>query len=155
MMNQIFTINNLVELAVFAEAMVAALRAKAIAGNGALVVALSGDLGAGKTTLVQLLAKYLGVSEIVTSPTFTIMKAYGTKDDTFSRLVHMDAYRIESLEELRPLHIAEIFSAEGTLFCIEWAEKIAKALPEDIVYLDIKTTGEVRQITLTGLMEAL
>ena len=150
-MNQIFTINTIKELAVFAEVLIAALRTKKATLSGAVVVALSGDLGAGKTTLVQFLAKSLGVTDVVTSPTFTIMKGYETKDTAFNRLVHMDAYRIESLDELRPLHVAEIFSADKTLFCIEWAEKIAAALPADIVTLDIKTSGEVRQITLTGL----
>ena len=151
MLNQIFTINTIKELAVFAEVFIAALRTKKATLSGAVVVALSGDLGAGKTTLVQFLAKSLGVTDVVTSPTFTIMKGYETKDTAFNRLVHMDAYRIESLDELRPLHVAEIFSADKTLFCIEWAEKIAAALPADIVTLDIKTSGEVRQITLTGL----
>lgn len=151
MLNQIFTINTIEEIAVFAEVLIAALRTKKATLSGAVVVALSGDLGAGKTTLVQFLAKSLGVTDVVTSPTFTIMKGYETKDTAFNRLVHMDAYRIESLDELRPLHVAEIFSADKTLFCIEWAEKIAAALPADIVTLDIKTSGEVRQITLTGL----
>lgn len=150
-MNYITTINTLTELVAFADILTANLRTKSSAVNGALILALSGDLGAGKTTLVQLLAKNLGVDEVVTSPTFTIMKAYETKDTTFSRLVHMDAYRIETLDELRPLHLNNIFSAEGTLFCIEWAEKIAAALPTDIVTLYIKTTGEERQITVAGL----
>ncbi len=150
-MNQITTIHSLSELATFADVFITALQAKSASRNKAVVVALSGDLGAGKTTLVQLLAKRLGISEVVTSPTFTIMKTYGAKDDTFNQLVHMDAYRIESLDELRPLHITDIFLAEKTLFCIEWAEKIAEALPANIVSLDIQTTGKVRQITVTGL----
>lgn len=98
--------------------------------EGATVLALSGDLGAGKTTFVQLLAKQLGVIEVVTSPTYLIMRQYETKSSAFPGLVHMDAYRIDDLSELGPLRFSEILATPGLLLCIEWAEKIAAALPK-------------------------
>lgn len=152
-MKEITTITNLDELDVFAKELVEALCLKEEGSSCAVVVALSGDLGAGKTTLVQLLARGLGIGEVVTSPTFTIMKGYEASDKVFDRLVHMDAYRIESLDELKPLRLSEIFEAPGTLFCIEWAEKIAKVLPPETIFIDIKTKGEERQITVTGLLK--
>ncbi|OGG85586.1 tRNA (adenosine(37)-N6)-threonylcarbamoyltransferase complex ATPase subunit type 1 TsaE [Candidatus Kaiserbacteria bacterium RIFOXYB1_FULL_46_14] len=95
----------------------------------AMVLALHGDLGAGKTTFVQILAKHLGVSESVTSPTFVIMKKYQTTDKQFSTLVHIDAYRLESADELTVLGFAEELSRGDTIICIEWAERVADLLP--------------------------
>lgn len=104
----------------------------------AIVLALSGDLGAGKTAFVQSLAKNLGVSEPVTSPTFTIMKRYETTHDTLATLFHMDAYRLESEGEVVPLRLDSIFESKQTIFCIEWAERILSVLPKDTIFLNIK-----------------
>lgn len=125
--------------------------------DGATIVGISGDLGAGKTTFVQHLARELGITETVTSPTFTIMKIYPTGVGTpFSRLVHMDAYRVESLEELRPLRLAEIFKEPKTLICVEWAEKIKEFLPEETIYLSFETLSEdSRSITITTTKQAV
>jgi tRNA threonylcarbamoyladenosine biosynthesis protein TsaE len=103
----------------------------------ATVLALSGDLGAGKTTFVQQLAKYLGVTEPVTSPTFTILKRYETNDKKFTTLFHMDAYRLESEAELEPLQFSELFDLPNTIICIEWAEKIQSALPAETHYFQL------------------
>src|SRR3989338_1544300 len=67
------------------------------------VVALSGDLGAGKTTFAQAVAKSLGVEETVNSPTFVIQKVYALSDQQWGRLIHIDAYRLKSADELRAL----------------------------------------------------
>jgi tRNA threonylcarbamoyladenosine biosynthesis protein TsaE len=107
------------------------------------VISLTGNLGAGKTTLVQQLARELGIQETVTSPTFTIMKSYAVpQPHHFERLVHMDAYRIEDLEELRPLGLEGFLTTPGNLICIEWAERIASVLPQDTIYLTLKTIDE-------------
>ena len=148
-MEQTTQITTLAELELFAEQFLHALEGRA--SSTATVVALSGDLGAGKTTFVQLLAKKLGVTDVVTSPTFTIMKGYEIVNDSFGRLVHMDAYRIETIDEVRPLRLEEIFTAPKTLFCIEWAEKISVVLPKDAIFIDIKTVKEVREISVKGL----
>lgn len=111
-------------------------------GEGARIIALNGDLGAGKTTFVQALGQALGVAEDITSPTFTIMKGYETTDETFAHLIHMDAYRIESEEELRPLRFAEISSTPHTLVCIEWARLVAGALPQEALHLTFSVVDE-------------
>ncbi|MBY0309729.1 tRNA (adenosine(37)-N6)-threonylcarbamoyltransferase complex ATPase subunit type 1 TsaE [Patescibacteria group bacterium] len=100
--------------------------------NAATVVGLVGDLGAGKTTFVQMLARELGVVGAVTSPTYLIMREYETAHPVFKYLVHMDAYRIEDLSELGPLRFAEVLARSGTLICIEWVDRIKDALPADL-----------------------
>lgn len=120
------------------------------AGDGATVLALSGDLGAGKTTFTSVLGRQLGVFEPVVSPTFTIMKGYETTDETFTHLIHMDAYRIDDHSELGPLRITDIFAMPKTLFCIEWVEKILAALPKDIFTLTLAVVDETtRTATLS------
>ncbi len=137
-------VKNLSELSAFAKDFLTTLSNHK--NEHATVLALSGDLGAGKTTFVQTLAKELGVVEIVTSPTFTIMKGYQmSKENGFSLLIHMDAYRIESLEELRPLRFAEILADKNNLICIEWAERINTVLPQDTIHLDIKIIEEEKR----------
>jgi len=114
--------------------------------DSAQVLALHGDLGAGKTTLVQMFGKLLGITEPLTSPTFTIMKQYEVDHAHFDTLIHMDAYRIEDINELRPLNFAEILSTPRTLICIEWAEKIAPALPSDIIHISLEISDDERRI---------
>ena len=106
-------------------------------GGKNVVLALSGDLGAGKTTFVQQLATILGITDTVNSPTFVIMKRYETDDSTFSKLVHIDAYRIEDSVEMKALHFSEIIQDKYNLVCIEWAEKIADLLPVGTVRLEL------------------
>lgn len=102
-------------------------------GKSATLITLEGDLGAGKTTFVQRLAKDLGIEEVVNSPTFTIMKSYELKlGQPYSYLVHMDAYRIEDVKELAPLRFLQIMSTPGVLMCIEWPQNIKAALPSDV-----------------------
>lgn len=97
--------------------------------EGAVVLGLSGDLGAGKTTFTQTLARILGVQEVVTSPTFVIQKQYVTEHPTFSLLVHIDAYRIEDPEELVVLGFKELLKRDRTLVVIEWAERVQPLIP--------------------------
>lgn len=104
----------------------------------ATVIALSGDLGSGKTTLVQQIAKKLNIKEMITSPTFNILKQYQPSHPDFDTLFHMDAYRLESEVELAPLQFNAILEKPKTLFCIEWAEKIKSALPSDTVFYQLK-----------------
>lgn len=106
------------------------------------VIGLSGDLGVGKTTFVQYLAKYLSIDEPITSPTFTLMKRYATDSEKFKTLLHMDAYRIESESELEPLRFNELLTLDKTIFCIEWAERIKDALPPDAIHLELAINEE-------------
>ncbi len=115
----------------------------------ATVVVLTGDLGVGKTTLSQAIARQLGVSEMVQSPTFTIMKSYETTHGRFQRLVHMDAYRIDDSAELKPLRFSELLESPQTLVCIEWGERIEKELPLQTLHISINhQTDDIRLVTI-------
>jgi tRNA threonylcarbamoyladenosine biosynthesis protein TsaE len=145
-----YDISSLEELKIFANTLLPKLDVFAHTHDGAVVLAISGDLGTGKTTFVQCLAQALGVSDVVTSPTFTIMKGYQVnRTSAFENLVHMDAYRIESLDEVRPLRLIEILQTPRTLVCIEWAERIEAALPEHTWRLLFTAAASgTRQVTL-------
>ncbi len=90
----------------------------------ATVLALHGDLGAGKTTFTQILAKQLGVSENIVSPTFIIQKRYPLKDQIFKQLIHIDAYRLESLEQLKVLDWDELVADKDNLIVVEWPKNV-------------------------------
>lgn len=113
----------------------------------ATVVGLSGDLGAGKTTLVQGIAKTLGITETVTSPTFVIAKWYETNVTEWKTLIHIDAYRIEAEEELIPLGWEEMLNTPETLIVVEWPEKIATAVPPYTLQYMITHKDDSRHIT--------
>ena len=122
--------------------------------DNAAVVALHGELGAGKTTFVQMLAKAIGVSEAVTSPTFVVMKQYELEvvKNGIEQLVHIDAYRIEDENEMTPLHFEELLKTPGLLICIEWAEKIKGLLPKNLIDVRINITDQDggREVIIQG-----
>lgn len=92
------------------------------------VLALSGPLGAGKTTLVQHLAKTLGIARVPQSPTFSFLRSYRVPKivNGISRLVHVDAYRIEDEADLLPLDLGAELADRKTLLVLEWPERVAK-----------------------------
>lgn len=148
MESRTITIGSLDSLQTFSREL---LQAITVGDRGAAtVIALSGDLGAGKTTFVQTLARELGVAGTVTSPTFTIMKTYTLENQDWDRLIHMDAYRIDELAELEPLRFGELLNDPKNLFCIEWAEKIKAALvtPKINVQFTI-TNGHSRTVQVS------
>ncbi len=106
------------------------------------VIALHGELGAGKTTFTQCLAERLGVGEHVTSPTFVIMRSYETTDAHFKKLVHIDAYRIDDEKEIDVLGIPDMMHEEGSLFVIEWPERISAHIPNGAVRMDIAIVND-------------
>jgi tRNA threonylcarbamoyladenosine biosynthesis protein TsaE len=111
--------------------------------NKATVVGLFGDLGSGKTTFTQALGKCLGVQEVMTSPTFVIEKIYpldGKYD--FKKLIHIDAYRLDSGQELQSLNFVEISSDPNNLILIEWPERVVDILPADLVKINFKFISE-------------
>lgn len=110
------------------------------------VVALSGPLGAGKTTLIQGIAKGLGIHNYVTSPTFTLINEFKGKLD----LYHVDLYRLNDVSEAEDIAIEEYFERNG-ITVIEWAEKIKDILPDNVKHIDIKILGdEKRDIKTKG-----
>lgn len=116
--------------------------------DAAVVCALHGDLGAGKTTFTQTFARTLDIEEPVTSPTFVIMKNYELDAQPFEKLVHIDAYRIEEIDEMRVLGFEALLAEKGSIMCIEWAENIAALLPSDTIHIRFEIEGEGRSITI-------
>lgn len=96
----------------------------------ATLITFSGDLGAGKTTLIQTIAKKLGVSEPTQSPTFVIYKKYEIDRYGWKHFVHGDMYRLESGEEIKKLGWEELLTDPSNFICIEWPEKISEVIPE-------------------------
>jgi tRNA threonylcarbamoyladenosine biosynthesis protein TsaE len=111
------------------------------------VLVMSGDLGAGKTTFVQGLAKGLGIVERVTSPTFVLMKEY--QGGRFP-LMHLDVYRLGKVQEVIDLGIDEYFDPSYVVV-VEWGDKVEPLLPQDHLTIElVHEGGDLRNITLTG-----
>lgn len=116
--------------------------------KGGEVIALEGELGAGKTLFVKGLAQGLGVEEPVTSPTFTLIHQYEGKIP----LTHFDVYRLPSPESLEELGYEEFFYGSGVT-AVEWSDLIRAYLPREYLLISIRRTyrpnkGEGRQIRL-------
>ena len=103
--------------------------------NGRTVVALRGEMGAGKTTLIRAVADALGVEDQVTSPTFALVNQYEGANG--ERLFHFDFYRIDDEREAFDLGYEEYFYS-GDLCFVEWPEKIESLLPEEVVEVKIR-----------------
>ncbi len=99
----------------------------------ALIIALEGELGAGKTTFAQGLAKGFKIKEKITSPTFVILKKFNLKDSFWQNLYHIDCYRVNSPQDILDLDFKEITSRPKNIVVIEWAEKIKSILPKEKV----------------------
>ena len=110
--------------------------------SGATVLALTGDLGAGKTTLTQSIGKKLGVTENMISPTFVIMKHYRLKTSDYRLLVHIDAYRLDSSAEMKTLGFDTLIADPENLIVIEWPERIADILPTDCIRVSLEHLEE-------------
>jgi tRNA threonylcarbamoyladenosine biosynthesis protein TsaE len=131
--------------------------------NRALVIGLKGDLGGGKTTFVQGLAKGLGTKEKILSPTFVIIKKYEVRSTKKRRkknlelqtspacrsgrdfrlyLYHFDCYRIKNPKEILDLGFKEIISNPQNIVVVEWADKIKKIMPENTLWFDFEFINE-------------
>ena len=98
--------------------------------KGGEILALEGDLGAGKTIFTKGLGKVFGIMQHITSPTFVLMKIYRieNKEYRIKNLVHVDCYRLEEPQELFYLGLEEYINKRDTIVVIEWADKIKKYL---------------------------
>ena len=117
----------------------------AVLGSGD-VISLTGDLGAGKTTLVQGAARGLGVDEPVLSPTFTLVREYrGT-----GTVYHLDVYRLDRLQEVLELGFEEMLDQGGVVF-IEWGDAIEALLPDSYLQIEITIpdSGDGRRLGLS------
>lgn len=115
--------------------------------ESALIIALDGDLGSGKTTFSQLVGEALGVREAISSPTFLIEKIYELYKQPWKHLVHIDTYRLESSNELLHLGWNEIISKPENVVLVEWANKVEDILPPDALRISFtfidETTREI------------
>lgn len=102
-----------------------------VKSDKATILGLYGNLGSGKTAFTKCLAKELGIDDEITSPTFVIMKLYETKSEKFKRLIHIDAYRLESGKELQTLDFESLVNNPNNLIVIEWPENVKEILNED------------------------
>ena len=108
--------------------------------SGFKVIAFSGELGSGKTTLISCLCGLLGVEDVVGSPTFSLVNEYAYLEaGKGKRIFHIDAYRIKDLEEAREAGIEECFDVDGFCF-VEWPERIEQLLPSETLRVFLSHT---------------
>ena len=108
----------------------------------ATVVALSGELGSGKTVFVKGVAKALGITEHVTSPTFVIMKKYDLHEQKYDRLIHIDAYRLKGEHHLKVLGWEELLNNPKNLIFMEWPEQAGNAIPKSALAIHFRYSGD-------------
>ncbi len=107
-------------------------------------ICLYGDLGSGKTTFVQGLAKSLGITARIVSPTFVLMRNYPivSKNKNLRMLYHVDLYRLENAADKESLGQEELWNDQGNVVVIEWPEKIQELLPSERMGIYFEYLGE-------------
>ena len=115
----------------------------------AYIVALQGELGAGKTTFAQFIAKLLGVDANITSPTYVIQKTYDIEKGRFKKLVHIDAYRLEDESELLALKWQDIQRDPANIILVEWPEKVSGLIPDNSLWIRFEHEDEGTRIITT------
>ncbi|MDP2967573.1 MAG: tRNA (adenosine(37)-N6)-threonylcarbamoyltransferase complex ATPase subunit type 1 TsaE [bacterium] len=105
--------------------------------KGAFIIGLEGDLGGGKTVFLQGFAKGLKIKEKILSPTFIIMRRFRIRANSrkFADFYHIDCYRIRRPKEILELSFKEIISNSKNLVAVEWADRIRKILPKNVLIL--------------------
>lgn len=115
--------------------------------RGGDVIAYSGGLGAGKTTITRGISVGLGLGDEVTSPTFSLVNEYAGNQQT---LYHFDMYRISSPDDLETTGFYDYMDGDSVL-AIEWSENIESELPQNTIYIHIeRIDDETRKITIDG-----
>lgn len=127
-------INNLEEIGGVAEEFIR------LAMQEDTVFAFNGQMGAGKTTFIKALCEALGVSEVVTSPTFSIVNEYRS-DETGELIYHFDFYRIKKIDEAYDMGCEDYFYS-GAVCLIEWPELVEDLLPGNTVWVDIRVNDD-------------
>ena len=143
-----FTARSLGETREFATRFVRALTEKEKYRATATIIALSGDLGAGKTTFVQQCAAILGIDEYVTSPTFVLQQIYKLPQQApWKHLVHIDAYRLEGGADMEALQWSSYATDPGNIIFIEWPTQVPGAVPQRAYWIDIEEKEEEQSET--------
>jgi tRNA threonylcarbamoyladenosine biosynthesis protein TsaE len=117
------------------------------------IIALYGDLGAGKTVFVKGVAKGLGIRNHITSPTFVFWRVYNVTKKSINIFCHVDLYRLPKPSSLESVGIEEYWERDDTICIVEWAEK-AKQLPKNKIIYSIKINilkNNTREISITSL----
>ncbi len=117
--------------------------------NEGLVMALVGELGAGKTTFTQVLGEELGISRSdIRSPSFVLQKIYTLSQPAvpFKHFVHIDCYRLDSVHELHHLKWTELLAAPGNLIVVEWADKIESQLPSKYLKIELIVVSDTERL---------
>ena len=107
-----------------------------------MVIALEGELGAGKTTFVKAFAKALGIKTHITSPTFVLLKGYRLQVTGYRFLYHIDAYRLKNYRDLLPLGVKEVMANPENIILIEWADLVKSILPKNYIKAHIDHINE-------------
>lgn len=100
-----------------------------------LIVALEGELGAGKTTFIKGFSKTLGIKEKILSPTFVLIHKHKITNGDFRNLYHIDCYRLKFEKDLLKLGIKEIFASPQNIVLIEWADRVKKLIPQTAIWI--------------------
>jgi len=108
----------------------------------AKIFVFEGEMGAGKTTFIKTVCEELGVRDVVSSPTFSIVNEYETPDST---VYHFDFYRIKNIREAYDIGYEEYFYS-GNICLIEWPERVAELLPENYIKVEITATSPERRV---------
>ena len=117
--------------------------------KGGEVLALTGELGAGKTVLIKGIATGLGIKKVVTSPTFVLMKVYPLKAKNYKltadKLIHIDCYRTTNQQQITDIGATEYFGRADSIVVIEWAEKIKPILPKRRIDVKFEYAGKEKR----------
>lgn len=133
-------LNSLEETQSFAESF-----AKDFSGK---VIALSGELGAGKTSFTQGFAKGLGIEDKIISPTFVLVRQHKVPSSK-KILYHVDLYRLDENSDFNSIGLSDMLNNENAVLLIEWAERAKNQLPKDITWIHINALDEnTRELTL-------
>lgn len=117
--------------------------------NPPLIITFSGDLGAGKTTIVRAMLKCLGVTSAIKSPTFSLVESYLCQQ---KQIHHFDLYRIHHEDELEYLGFRDYFTHES-ICCIEWAENAGKTLPKVDIRFKLIIKGAGRELHIAAFSD--
>ena len=126
-----------------------ARRARLAAPDRATIITFSGNLGAGKTTMIKQMAQSLGITQELSSPTFVIYKKYELPDsNAWKFLIHADMYRLHSADEIMKLGWDDLIADPQNLICVEWPEQISAVVPDRVIRVILGHNDQTRILDL-------
>src|SRR3989344_3863400 len=114
-------------------------------GKQATILTLSGELGSGKTTFVQGLARGLGIKNRILSPTFILSREYPLKNSVFKKLIHIDLYRLGEQNKVESLGLEEILANSENLVVIEWPERLGTLVPKQQIKIKFEQKSDLER----------